>query len=392
MSDSAEQSRKSSQAQAIVEEVIARRRRGEVISDEQVLQLYPELLGTLERLLRKAAMLESLRPAPHPLEQLLNRIDNDPELAAGPSDDPPANDNPADPSVLPLPGNDQETAHGDDAHADLADEEFDLKRITIDESTLEAAAFADANAGSSKTRPQATPSDATWSEPALAGNDELTAKLFPSPLGSSVAPYRPTARPPMALLRVLDDDQRDGEVVRLRASEVTIGRDGADVCLPHDPMISLVHARIERVKQSDGWRWTLRDLGSTNGVFVKARKIKLRDGDQLVIANRIVQFRQAEGDNTAQLHEVTPDGPGESLDLSGADCFLGRDASACAPFLADEATLDRRLARVTLGSDGRWSILSSPSINGVWVRLNKIDLVDGSMFQLGEQRFSFHTS
>ena len=367
-------------AQAIVEEVVARRRSGEVISDQQVLQQHPDLLGTLESLLRRAAMVQSLRPDPNPLEDLMHKLAADPEL-----DD--------DSRVSGLEDQLKPLAPTDDFE-DFVDEGPEGDRITFDDE--------DPGGGISPDLDPQTPvgvyspemPSSTWTEPGSTGGDPNldTANLYQSPGYGEAARYRPIARPPMAILRLFDDNQAGAEFIRIRKNDTTIGREAADILVPHDSMISSIHARIERVCEESVWRWRLRDLKSTNGVFVKARKIRLRDGDQLLIGNRVIQFSHEDGDRPAQLDEVRNDGGGQWLELSGGDCWIGRDSSICESFLADEPTVDNRFARLIRRPDGRWTIWSNNSVNGLWVRIhNQIELVGGSMFQLGEQRFSFHT-
>src|SRR4051794_27294332 len=59
-------------------------------------------------------------------------------------------------------------------------------------------------------------------------------------------PFRPTLRPPMALLNVLDDGCDTGEVLRIRTASFVIGRIEGDLIIPHDEGISGRHAEINR--------------------------------------------------------------------------------------------------------------------------------------------------
>ena len=58
----------------------------------------------------------------------------------------------------------------------------------------------------------------------------------------AVSPYRPTSRPPIALLTVFDDGKNDGEVIRIRDHEFVIGRTEGDLQDP-DRRPDLVAAR-----------------------------------------------------------------------------------------------------------------------------------------------------
>src|SRR5437660_507910 len=84
-----------------------------------------------------------------------------------------------------------------------------------------------------------------------------------------VEAYRPSLRPPIALLVVFDDGAEDGQTIRLRGDRFLIGRSEGDLLIPHDGQMSARHAELVRRQDEDGaWVWTLTDLGSTNGSFV----------------------------------------------------------------------------------------------------------------------------
>lgn len=59
-----------------------------------------------------------------------------------------------------------------------------------------------------------------------------------------------------------------GRVIRIEGASVIIGRSGADVLID-DPEVSRHHARLD----IHAARGVVRDLGSTNGVFVNDRKV-----------------------------------------------------------------------------------------------------------------------
>lgn len=71
-----------------------------------------------------------------------------------------------------------------------------------------------------------------------------------------------------------------GRTVPVPSADLTIGRSGADLDVD-DRGASRRHARISR---SASGRWTVTDLGSTNGTFVngvRVRSAELRDGDEI---------------------------------------------------------------------------------------------------------------
>ena len=99
-----------------------------------------------------------------------------------------------------------------------------------------------------------------------------------------------------AALAVTAPDGRKSHFSLTRPT-VVLGRSrnaGNDLVLDSDGMASKSHARIER--ERDG-RFTLYDLGSTNGVQVNGARIDgnrvLRDGDEIIIGATKLTFQQA---------------------------------------------------------------------------------------------------
>jgi len=93
---------------------------------------------------------------------------------------------------------------------------------------------------------------------------------------------------------------KSSQVVRLDGP-VTIGRDrrsvdgvraqDAEVILRTDRMLSRPHLRIAKV----AGRWTVEDLGSKNGTFLRGRKISgpdiLANGDEIRLGRVAMTFR-----------------------------------------------------------------------------------------------------
>src|SRR5438105_9792675 len=50
--------------------------------------------------------------------------------------------------------------------------------------------------------------------------------------------FRPTLRPPICTLTILDDGKSEGEIVRVRGNRFVIGRTEGDFLLPHDEQVS----------------------------------------------------------------------------------------------------------------------------------------------------------
>ncbi len=84
-------------------------------------------------------------------------------------------------------------------------------------------------------------------------------------------------------LKILDGPN-SGKTFKFKKSHITIGRNDADVVLL-DADVSRAHALIEVFGRNAIF---LRDMGSTNGTYIKGRKIqseKLASGDEILLGN-----------------------------------------------------------------------------------------------------------
>ena len=229
------------------------------------------------------------------------------------------------------------------------------------------------------------------------------------------APYRPTDRPPMAVLQILDDGLTTGEFVRIRKERFLIGRAEGDVIIPHDPQISGRHAEVYRQLKDDRHRWHLRDLGSTNGTFLRVTEAVLEDNAEVIIARRRLRFVGAPGrlapdqqpakadirqtrvfgsgpqdllaGRRPSLVELFPDGEGRRFSLRQDDLWIGRDPDQCSVTLPDDPTVSPRHARLEHDGRGRWHIEDADSLNGVWIRITDVPLTLRAAFLLGDQVF-----
>jgi pSer/pThr/pTyr-binding forkhead associated (FHA) protein len=72
-----------------------------------------------------------------------------------------------------------------------------------------------------------------------------------------------------------------------RESSITVGRDGCDMNFPNDPYMSGRHCRVEL--GADG-RYTLVDLGSKNGTYVRIHNEReLVHGDYVFIGRELLR-------------------------------------------------------------------------------------------------------
>jgi pSer/pThr/pTyr-binding forkhead associated (FHA) protein len=245
----------------------------------------------------------------------------------------------------------------------------------------------------------------------------------PSPFQTAAAPalgvaetrpYRPARRPPMALLCVLDDGRDDGEWFRLRADQTVIGRSEGDIRIPHDSMMSGRHAEIVRQLVKGAYTWTLNDLGSTNGTFVRVSGSVLKHGHEMLIGSRRFRFESgqpgqpttapaagphatsawqavAAAEQVPTLVEVTAQGRGQMIPLTEGENWIGGDARACTVVLGNDPSVSPRHARIYRDSKNRWRVENAGSLNGTWLRVARQPLEGAGQFQLGEQRFLLRT-
>jgi pSer/pThr/pTyr-binding forkhead associated (FHA) protein len=237
----------------------------------------------------------------------------------------------------------------------------------------------------------------------------------PAPSGSRGKPvpvYRPTQRPPMALLAALDDGSlRDGEWRRLRGERFVIGRADGDLTLPFDSRLSTRHAEIARRPDGDGFAWTLSDLGSTNGTFVRVSTAKLIHGKEFLVGRTVYRFDDAPGGAASagtipdprqtadRFAGVAADGVPHLVDLGpnaaripipADEVWIGSDPADCSVVPVGDPFVSPRHARVVRDERGRWHVVNNRSVNGVWVRITApMDVTAGCVFLLGEQRFVF---
>jgi hypothetical protein len=232
-------------------------------------------------------------------------------------------------------------------------------------------------------------------------------------LDAAVRPERPQDRPPMALLCILDDGLPAGEWVRLRADRCVLGRTEGDVLVPHDNMISGRHAELVRQKTPTGFRWTLNDLNSTNGTFVRVGGSVLHHQAEFLVGRGRYRFDAglaAQGTPDAgaittgqtvgwggggapsllpSLVEILPAGPGQRFSLTAAEHWIGRDPKTCQVVRADDLLVNARHARLYRDARGLWHVENNKSVNGLWLRVEQMPLAANCQFRLGEQRFLF---
>jgi pSer/pThr/pTyr-binding forkhead associated (FHA) protein len=89
-------------------------------------------------------------------------------------------------------------------------------------------------------------------------------------------------------LVVITQDGTPGRTFDITDAQVDIGREEGGILLPNDPYVSPRHARLRR---QAGGQFTLRDLGSVNGVYVRVRRAeRLEHGDLVLVGLEVLRF------------------------------------------------------------------------------------------------------
>lgn len=228
---------------------------------------------------------------------------------------------------------------------------------------------------------------------------------------SAALPFRPTARPPVALLTVFDDGRVDGEVIRLRDHKFIIGRTEGDLRIPIDSRISARHVEITHQVVGGLHRWVITDLQSTHGLFVRVSRTHLADQAEFLVGSGRYRFEATRVSEaaTADIHfgaadtdatQGWTDGPspfpalteligneiGNRVLLIKDEYWIGSDPS-CAVCRPDDSFCEPHHARLHRSPKGGWSVEHNKTPNGLWLRMAQISVESMVQFQIGEQRF-----
>lgn len=226
-------------------------------------------------------------------------------------------------------------------------------------------------------------------------------------------PFRPTARPPLALLTVFDDCESDGEVIRIRAPRFIIGRTHGDLKIPFDNRISSRHVEITHQLVGGSQRWIVTDLQSRHGLFVRVSRALLADKAEILVGMGRYRFDAApDNDPLATKHfAIQPDSNdtrglsegvgafrppalteilgrdiGNRVLLVKAEYWIGSDPS-CLVCRADDPYCEPRHARVYCDDSAQWFADHNKARNGLWLRMAQVKVESSIQFQIGEQRF-----
>jgi pSer/pThr/pTyr-binding forkhead associated (FHA) protein len=226
--------------------------------------------------------------------------------------------------------------------------------------------------------------------------------------------FRPTARPPLALLTVFDDGESDGEVIRMRAPRFIIGRTHGDLRIPFDNRISSRHVEITHQLVGESQRWVVTDLQSRHGLFVRVSRALLSDKSEILVGTGRYRFDaapvsdpratkhfaiQADSNDThgisegvgaffrpPALTEILGRDIGNRVLLVKSEYWIGSDPD-CSVCRADDLYCEPHHARIHSDDGGQWFADHNKARNGLWLRMTQVKVESSIQFQIGEQRF-----
>ena len=209
-----------------------------------------------------------------------------------------------------------------------------------------------------------------------------------------------------ARLVVIAQDGSPGREYELAGDQTDVGREGGEIRLPNDPYVSPRHARIVRRDN----RYFLRDLGSTNGVYMRLKAAApLLHGDLVLVGLEVLRFEvvndaekgfgpaveqgtQVFGSPAtsrfARLRQRTVEGVGRDVYYICRDeTVVGRENGDIV-FTADPF-MSRRHAAITRNpTDGSFSLRDLGSSNGTFLALRQERaLEDGDHVRIGQHLF-----
>lgn len=231
---------------------------------------------------------------------------------------------------------------------------------------------------------------------------------IPELLAATEETYRPLRRR-VPILTVLDDGSIDeGDQIRIRKDSFVIGRTIGDLVIPNDDTMSSRHAEIRMNNIAGQRQWTLHNLESVNGTFVRVGSAVLADNTIMILGSRrfriekpVAKKSKPLSDSTIRLDQQADSEqvwPILTESLMRPDCLrfslqapqlsIGRKGGGCHIELDDPlvATLHAELIADTSGS---WKLIGKKTRNGVWVTATTTTLASCCFFQCGEQRFKF---
>lgn len=207
-------------------------------------------------------------------------------------------------------------------------------------------------------------------------------------------------------LVVIVEDGSEGRSFSLSEGQLDIGRVDGDIILEDDHYVSPRHARLRFL---DG-RWVLRDLDSTNHVYVRLRKPHpLKDADLLLLGLEVLQFQTvSDGERglghamqhgtllfgspatprRARLCQRTVEGVVRDVyHLFRDETVIGREMGDIV-FTADPFLSRRHAAIRRNPATGEFSVVDLDSSNGTYAAIRgEINLSNGDFLRIGQHLF-----
>jgi pSer/pThr/pTyr-binding forkhead associated (FHA) protein len=223
---------------------------------------------------------------------------------------------------------------------------------------------------------------------------------------------------------VIVEDGSEGRSFSLAEGQLDVGRTDGDIVLEDDPYVSPRHARLRRLPaqgEAEGpakagsarpqaGTWILRDLDSTNHVYLRLRKPHpLRDGDLLLLGLEVLQFQTvSDGERglghaiqhgtflfgspatprRARLCQRTVEGVIRDVyHLFRDETIIGREIGDIV-FTADPF-LSRRHAAIRRNPvTSEFALLDLDSSNGTYVAIRgEVPIADGDFMRIGQHLF-----
>lgn len=200
-----------------------------------------------------------------------------------------------------------------------------------------------------------------------------------------VEPEKPSVM--LAQLLVLEGEE-PGSVLALESDETAFGRAEGDHTFPLDIFMSGRHAKILK---RDG-RFSLLDVGSRNGTFLKIRgETPLRTGDVILAGKQLLRYDADESMGRAALTTLLHSGaPGETYELKGDETSIGR---AMADIVFDEDPTMAETHALVARRDGGHVVRDLGSKNGTFLRVKaEVDLEESDILIFGRHIFRFEVS
>jgi pSer/pThr/pTyr-binding forkhead associated (FHA) protein len=218
----------------------------------------------------------------------------------------------------------------------------------------------------------------------------------------------PSTQAAVARLVTLLKDGSEGRSIPLADSDADVGASEGSVTFPDDPYMSPRHARISLKSGS----YTLRDLDSVNGVYVRLREeVELRDRDTVLIGQQVLRFEvlgdgelslgpgwqrgvlvfgTPEAARFARLVQYTTEGVARDVHyLFRDETVIGRENGDIV--FTDDPFLSRRHAAVRVDqARRRYTLHDLGSSNGTALRIRGEHVLrDGDQFRIGRHLFRF---